>query len=73
MYNHIDLDECASGNPCPGEGMICQNTFMNYTCSCAQGYVMSDDGNTCISIGMSVIFLKGLCLGNLLNMWENQT
>ncbi|XP_064384592.1 deleted in malignant brain tumors 1 protein-like isoform X4 [Halichondria panicea] len=47
-----DLNECASGDPCPGEGALCQNSFMNYTCGCAQGYVLTDNG-TCVSTACS--------------------
>ncbi len=52
-FNTTDLNECASGDPCPGEGALCQNSFMNYTCGCAQGYVLTDNG-TCVSTGISL-------------------
>ena len=50
----IDLDECAInyGN-CSCNGIspctaMCDNTVGSYECSCEQGYILDDDGLTCI-------------------------
>ncbi|MEM6723451.1 MAG: SdrD B-like domain-containing protein, partial [Bacteroidota bacterium] len=46
--NCIDIDECATGNPC-GPNQICTNTNGGFVCDCASGYIDDGFGN-CIDI-----------------------
>ena len=48
MFNHADIDECASDdlNLCDNvTRAICTNTIGSYNCSCKSGF--SGDGTTC--------------------------
>ena len=39
------MNECRDGNG--GCAHICENTQFSYTCSCRDGYTLSDDGHNC--------------------------
>ena len=57
MYYHTDVDECASSNG--GCQHNCTNIIGSYYCTCAGGYVLNDDGHSCMGIGMFTSFLSG--------------
>ena len=46
MIPTTDIDECAMGaDDCDQE---CTNNESSFTCSCASGYTLAEDGKTCI-------------------------
>jgi len=45
MICHADVDECFS-SPC---SHYCENSVGNFSCRCADGYRLLDDGRSCIA------------------------
>lgn len=39
-----DINECGTGNPCPGDHRQCTNTQGSFTCSCTSGYEEATPG-----------------------------
>ena len=44
LHSCKDVDECALSRPC---SHWCRNTNGSYRCSCADGYTLRSDGQTC--------------------------
>ena len=47
LYN-VDINECTDGiSNCD---QICNNTIGSFTCDCHSGYILANDGHTCLGI-----------------------
>ena len=45
---HSDIDECSiNGNLCD---QVCNNTKGSFECSCMSGFILVDDGRTCVEV-----------------------
>ena len=44
----IDIDECSDGTS--GCSQLCTNTIGSYTCTCDNGYQLTNDNHTCTDI-----------------------
>lgn len=44
LINFKDINECGTGNPCPGDHRQCTNTQGSFTCSCTSGYEEATPG-----------------------------
>ena len=50
VVNLVDIDECLS-SPCDHS---CTNTPGSFVCSCNDGHVLDDDGNTCNGVFIDI-------------------
>ena len=55
----IDINECSEG--VSGCSQLCVNTIGSYTCSCQDGYELSNDNQTCTDIDECTIKDNGGC------------
>lgn len=44
LYSYSDVDECSGVNVCSD---LCVNTPGSYYCSCSEGFVLDNDGQSC--------------------------
>ena len=61
----LDVDECTDG--ISGCSQICINTNGSYTCTCDNGYQLSNDNHTCNDINECTIIHNGGCEQTCLN------
>lgn len=48
LYIFIDINECeAALSPCQHS---CENTVGSFTCSCSDGFILSDDQRSCVGM-----------------------
>ena len=60
MHSYLlDIDECSEG--VSGCSQICVNTIGSYTCSCQNGYKLSNDNHTCTDIDECTVNNNGGC------------
>ena len=45
---YVDVDECATNTTDCEQG--CNNTIGSFSCTCIEGYTLSDDGKTCADV-----------------------
>ena len=54
-----DIDECSEGTS--GCSQLCTNTIGNYTCTCDNGYQLTNDDHTCTDIDECTVNNNGGC------------
>ena len=67
---HVDIDECFSNTSGCHRG--CINTNGSFYCICEDGYMLSDDGMTCVDVNECAIESHGCqqaCINTMGAFW----
>ena len=61
----LDIDECSEGTS--GCSQLCTNTISSYTCTCDNGYQLTNDNHTCTDIDECTLNNNGECEQDCIN------
>ena len=58
-FFYIDVDECMENSDRCAHN--CQNTEGSYTCNCSEGFLLNNDGYSCIGMYACLSYLLPKC------------